>query len=514
MKKYLFVFFLVSTYLLAQDTTVSEAFKHSKKEDYSPVRTKYVSYTLLTSYILVQEANKSDPFAQHELGLRYLLGKGFPADTVKAIYWIRKAVDQNLPFANYNYAILLYNGIGVPWNPFDAFYHFKKAADAGLPDAQFAMGIFYTDNLVVNRDYKKAYYYFKSSADAGYEQAKKAINELKRIGFVPTDSMGNDTKVAKNIDLTAPLIDVGWDLDFYNFQKDSATVNDSSIEILSTKDKNDLLKYLGINDSLNVINLSDTTITGIIDYTAKSGSPEALLLKARAIEKGRIYNKDLVMAAAYYLRSLRLGANKAAQYLIKMIQNKLFYNLLKSQVKQNNPDAMYVWAGLTALGLDYQLTNQQALEFLVKASKMNHIPSLLELGLCYYSGQLVKQDKKQAFYYWEMAADLGSIEASVRIAFANILQRTETNTEYRHEENSDLMKDLYTLQKAANQGSVLAQSALAYCYEKGIGFKENKAYAVKLYRLSAQRGSEAAYNSLKRMYDEIRPNDEIFKIYN
>jgi len=43
--------------------------------------------------------------------------------------------------------------------------------------------------------------------------------------------------------------------------------------------------------------------------------------------------------------------------------------------------------------------------------------------------------------------------------------------------------------------------------------KENKVLAVKLYRNAAQRGNQLAYNSLKRMYDEIRPEDESFKIY-
>jgi len=504
LKKYLLLILILPVCLAAQDTTVSEAFKTNQPPKYPLVRAKYVSYTLLTSYILVREANKADPFAQHELGLRYLLGKGFPPDTVKAIYWIHKAVDQNLPYANYNYAILLYNGIGVPWNPFDAFYHFKKAADIGLPDAQFAMGVFYSDNLVVNRNLDKAYKYFESSADAGYELARKAVEQLKKMGFVSNSSDDKDKPVVGNIDSSAPLIDPGWDLDFYDFGKDSAVINDSSIEELITKNKDELIQYLGVNKDSDNINPADTSVTGIIESAAKSGSPEALLIKARSMEKGNLYEKNLVTSAMFYLRALRLGANKAGEHLIKMVQNKSFYELLKSEIDKNNPDAMYVWAGLTALGFDYQLTNQQAFDLLLKASKQNHIPSIIELGLCYYSGQLVKTDKKQAFYYWQKAAGLGSAEAMVRIAFANIVDSTR----------QDLLKNIRVLQTAANQGSVLAETALAYCYEKGIGFKENKGFAVKLYRQAAQRGNEAAYNSLKRIYDEIRPNDEIFRIYN
>ena len=69
------------------------------------------------------------------------------------------------------------------------------------------------------------------------------------------------------------------------------------------------------------------------------------------------------------------------------------------------------------------------------------------------------------------------------------------------------------LKTYSNKGSVLAEAALAYCYEKGIGVNQNKARAARLYRQAAQRGNEAAYNSLRNMYDEIRPDEEEFQIY-
>ena len=66
--------------------------------------------------------------------------------------------------------------------------------------------------------------------------------------------------------------------------------------------------------------------------------------------------------------------------------------------------------------------------------------------------------------------------------------------------------------QASEQGSVLAQAALGYCYEKGIGVKKQKGIAAKLFRTAAHRGNEAAFNSLLRMYDEIRPKNTEFEI--
>jgi TPR repeat protein len=43
---------------------------------------------------------------------------------------------------------------------------------------------------------------------------------------------------------------------------------------------------------------------------------------------------------------------------------------------------------------------------------------------------------------------------------------------------------------------------------------QDKGIAENYYRLAASRGNRAAYESLKHMYDEIRPDDQKFQIYN
>jgi TPR repeat protein len=53
---------------------------------------------------------------------------------------------------------------------------------------------------------------------------------------------------------------------------------------------------------------------------------------------------------------------------------------------------------------------------------------------------------------------------------------------------------------------------IGYCYHKGIGVKSNPARSVEYYRRAYQRGSLAAYNALREIYDEIRPDDPEFRI--
>jgi len=506
LRHFIFLFLFISVSALAQDSTRSQALKENAPRNFPLFKAKYPSYSLIAGYLLISEANRNDPFAQHELGLRYLLGNGFQADTVKAIYWLRKAVDQNLPSAKFNYGIMLYNGIGVPWNPFEAFQNFKSAASAGLPEAQFAAGLIYTDNLTVNKDLNTAYKFFKLSAEANYVPAKEVLTQLQKSGFTPPldSTFSGKEKQAKRIDELASVIDPNWDLDFYDFDKQQNGKKGDVISEILNKKTPELKRFLGVDELPKESIPQDSSNLGLLQFAAQSGSPEALMIIGKGYERGSTFEKNLVLAAVNYLRAYRLGSMKSGEYLFNLIQSKELFNLLKEKINRGDPDAMYAWAGISALGFDNQISNQQALDFLKKAVDKKHVASMIELGLLYSSGTLVEKDRDKAIQYWESAKKLGSREAAIRIIMSNLFDSTSVK---------NYSEDISTLRSIANEGSILAQTALALCYEKGIGVKESKAEAVRLYRHAAQRGNETAYNSLKRMYDELRPEEEEYKIY-
>ena len=497
------IFIFAAGLYAQQDTTISQAFKDAQPRRTSYFKAKYPSYSLLAGYLLVTEANRGDPFAQHELGLRYLTGQGFHPDTVKAIDWIRKAVDQNLPAARYNYGILLHNGIGVPWNPYEAFANFKSASNAGLPDAQFAYGLLMTDNLTVNRNNGEAYKLFQSSAKGGFQPAKDVLEQMKKNGFIPpTDSLQNNFVKQEE---TANLINQDWDLDFYDFdQNDKDEDSISYIDKILNKNSTELKKLFGLDDEKENVKLADTSGLGILKFAAENGSPEAIFLIARIYENGIHFEKNLITSASNYIRAYRLGSFKAGESLFRLIQKESFINALKESANKKDSEAMYVFASMTALGFTNIINNLQALDLLKNAVVKNHIPSMIELGLCYSSGTLVNKDIEQALKYWDMAKTLGSREAQIRIAFTHLADSTK---------RVDPKDHIQILLKAEEEGSVLAQTFLGYCYEKGFGVRENKGKAVLLYKHAAQRGNQTAFNSLKRLYDEIRPTDEQFKIY-
>ncbi|MBN1301780.1 MAG: sel1 repeat family protein [Melioribacteraceae bacterium] len=504
-----FILFLFTAEItIGQDSTISQAVKSNRSKSIYPlIKAKAPSYPLMTAYLIQKYASDGDPLAQHELGLRYLLGKGFSKDTAKAIRWIKMASDKNLTAAKYNYSIMLENGIGVEWNPFEAFSNVKFAAENGMPEAQFFYGVFFTDNLVVNRNYNEAYNWFNKAASANFEPALKAKKQMEESGLVVTNSASDGQQGNKQYQAdssvigSSALFNPEYELDFFEFEKtlDSGKTDLSKIY---NQDFNKLKENLGVNE-IPATQLQDSSGQSLVKFAAEQGSPEGLLIVGKDYEQGVSFDENITKAVESFIKAYRLGSIKALQNILKIAKTEEFYNQLQREVNSNIPAAMYVWAGLTALGIDYQLTNEQALELLEKAAEQNHINAIIEKGLCYYNGTLVEKNRDRALEYWQKASALGSSEARIRIAFM-ILLDNRNEDEYK--------KALRTLLDATAQGSVLAQTALAYCYENGIFVKKDKATAARLYRSASHRGSEVAYNSLRRMYDGIRPDAEEFII--
>ena len=145
---------------------------------------------------------------------------------------------------------------------------------------------------------------------------------------------------------------------------------------------------------------------------------------------------------------------------------------------------MFVWYGLFSCGFDNQIVEDEAVNMLKKAASLDYIPALNELGLDLYTGKYLKQDREKAVAVWQHAENLGSREASLRILVAEIFGYVKTE---------DFQSTVDKMQKADEEGSILAQATLAYCYENGIGTETNEAKAVRYYRMAAQRGNHFAY---------------------
>jgi TPR repeat protein len=247
----------------------------------------------------------------------------------------------------------------------------------------------------------------------------------------------------------------------------------------------------------------DETKINILRRIAESGSHEAETILGKLYNSGNFVGVNKLFAAEYYIRATILDSPRAAYLLWQLIREKDFYTILNDAVQFGDPTAQFVWYGLQKLGYDNRLTEKDAFDLLQKAAAQNHIPAIIELGFNYYTGKYVILDRQKSLEYWELAEELDSPEASVRIAVSKV---------FESESSEDLNNEISLLEESERNGSILAQFTLGYCYENGIGVKKNLPNAVEYYRNSAQRGNQFAYKQLKRLYDNIRPVDNTFRV--
>ena len=496
----------------SQNTDKSLAFKKNRpQKNYTIFYQPDLSYQIQKQFNLIRDANAGNALAQHELGLRYLLGEdGMTADTIKGAYWVGKAAEQNLTAACFNYGILLLNGWGVEWNPFKAYDYFLKAASDGMPQAQHLIGILYTDNLIVKKDNIEAYKWVKKASDQGYMPAIETKNDLEKylppnIFSANQDSSHNKvTGKSRNAD-TSLSSKLG--LVFIDFETIYDTIMEVTekqlIEDLFHESNKMLADTLGLLPADSLLTNIHTDRISVLQEYAETGNSEALTILGRFYEKGIYFENNLIKASMNYILASQLNYPRAKVLLLKILSSNFISDLISEVKTKKNPDAMFTLYGLSTLELYNQISKEEADNLLIIASKQNHLPSIIELANNYYTGKSKGGNVRTGLNLWKQAAQNGSIQAKIRLAAANVFDAINVES---------LDKSIQTLKEASKMGSVLAQISLAYGYENGIGVAVNKSEAVKYYRLTAQRGNQFGYEELKRIYNEIRPNEKRFII--
>lgn len=452
------------------------------------IKESSLDYQLWENFRLVRRANDGEPAAQHELAIRYLQGKGFPADTQKAVFWLDRASRQGFDFAHFNLAILTLNGWGIAWNPFRAFELFEQATARGMSEAEYALGLMYTEDLVVGQDWGQAYAHVKKAAEAGFEPARRALVEFRNRGIPAQNDDGGKADTARH----KPL--------FIDFDPDTSVSGDEALlRDLLKEGGAELREALGATPTLAG---TDSNAYSLITRAARAGSPEAQTLLGRFREAGVRSARDPIAAVAEYLVAVRNESSRALELIWNIAGTEGFAGELERRAKNGDAVAQFAWAGLVAAGVDRRLSGEQALKLLQSSSNQRFADAIIELGLCYQSGRWVERDQARARLLWQEAASMGKTEALIRLHAVDLFVQ-----------NPHVTAAMIALfREQAGEGSILAQVALAYCYEKGLGVPRNAGEASGLYRNAAQRGSESAYDALKRMHDGIRPPGEKWKV--
>jgi uncharacterized protein len=488
--------------LCAQQKVDSPVFKRRALPQPPLLKTSDVLEDIWQAFLASRKANAGDPIAQQELGIRYLTGRGVEPDSGKAAYWFSKAAAQNVLAARFNLGILSFNGWGVDWNPFEAFRAFHVAAEGGMPEAQYIVGLFYAENMVVPIDFEKALYWVRKAAENGSQPAKDGLPELERSA----ERYAAQRKNAQTDSLlqTTPSVLVTMN------DTSSAPQGTTLLQSAMMAADPDMRRALGLAKLLDSKVQVDSVGLRALTAAANVGSPEAMTLLGKCSEQGLAVPVDEVVALGYFVRAARMGSPQAAELLQSLVARPHVLQNLKAKAKREDPDAECTWGALLALGFSgalYQaqafLTPAQAVQMMKKSADRGYAPAMIELGLWYFSGRWVPSDPVHAMELWRSAARVGSREAELRIAAINL--QTDADS-------AAFARDLAVINAGMEDGSVLAEVALAYCYESGRGLPVRLPEAVRLYRVAARRGSLDAYRALRRLHDARRPKDKEFVV--
>jgi hypothetical protein len=486
----------ISIFILSLFASTREAPAQPRTTQRSPIRAGspllYYESSLsqiVETFALMREANGGNPNAMHELGYRYLLGRGIAADTAKAAEWILKAANRGMALAEYNAGILHMHALGVPWNPFEAFRWFRAAAEKDQPAALYIYGLLHTDGLLIKPDWRRAWSLVAEAASKGHETAKEMLVEFRRLGI---DTLRMNSRAA--VDTSPSLLYLQFGETSNPRVSDTTLARELAREVPAERD-------LSANETTQQD--SDASELAWIERQAERGLPEAHVVLGRIHEKGIGVGKDLVRAAVHYQRANRLDSPRAPALLAELAHRDDFIRDLTERTLTGDPDARYVWASLVAIGFDERIGISQAQKMLEVniATIPPHGNSLLELGMWYATGRHVKQDPAMAMALWRRADSAGLVEGRLRTLLALLALDRETAS-----------RSAAYIRSEADSGSVLAQAALAFCLEQGIGMPVSQPEAASMYRKAAQRGSQMAYLNLRRMYDALRPVSEEFRI--
>jgi hypothetical protein len=113
------------------------------------------------------------------------------------------------------------------------------------------------------------------------------------------------------------------------------------------------------------------------------------------------------------------------------------------------------------------------------------------LGLCYCTGQGVRQDTDQAVKWWRDAAEQGEAAAQFQLGLCYCNGQGVPQ---------DYAQAVKWYREAAEQGETIAQAKLGDAYYIGLGVAANYAEALKWYREAADHGHASAQRHLGIMY--------------
>jgi len=293
----------------------------------------------------IQEAEEGDVYAQLLLGFNYLSGVDeIPANDKEAFKWFKAAANQGNPVAQFLLGVFYFLGRGVKQDYNEAFHWYKAAAEQGFGSAESSLGKMYYLGVGVEQNFKEAINLYKAAAEKNIPEAQYDL----AICYEKGEGVDQDFKEAYY-----------WYMISYRNGKNDIMEDIERVESFLTKEEQEEMQNK-VDDWVKAHPLSCSITDDIISYFKEIDNQ----LKNEVDELSNISNMIDIM-------------------------------------NQDTTKVLYAVGLWCYKDKEYE----RALEFFNKVADRNVAEAQYYLGICYENGQGLKEDIKEA-YYWYLIAYL------------------------------------------------------------------------------------------------------------
>ena len=215
---------------------------------------------------------------------------------------------------------------------------------------------------------------------------------------------------------------------------------------------------------------------------AADGHKDAQYELGRCFLDGKGIPKDLDAAEKSFETAAKQGNTDAGKYLdiIKTIKS----------ANQGNVQDQYKLGELYIAGDIVKEDKNEAFKWFRKAAERGYKDAQYQLGVCFYRGDGVGKNVSETMKWWKKAAEQGHGKAQSNIG---VLFYNGNGVE------KDLSEAVKWFRMAAEQGNREAQKNLGHCFYVGDGVEKDLSEAVKWFLKAAEQGEEYASAFLDSM---------------
>lgn len=463
--------------------------------------------------ILLNYSNSKNKNAQFEIGKVYYYGKLVEKDYKKALSHFLRAAERGHASSQDYVGDIYYYGNGVPVDYGEAIKWYNLSEKQGNNDASKQLGLiyFYGDGVPIDRD--KAFIYFKNSADKGNARAQYMLHYFYLL----------DDKY-KNYDLGRQYLEKSAEQGDVLAQKLLARCYMGSFDFVEEDEKFVYwMKKAAEQDDPEAQRILGEAYISLENGKALPKSyPDAIVWLEKAANMGDVI-ANILLAEIYFTVEEYKNGQKATYYLSyveQLMKEKEQSGVFLSMEYEKLADLYYIIGDdkdtrqkaidnylraflsgqkgvLYDLGWMYFIngyttsepvfSSDELLKKIIYEEKNSTSSNLAYLlGLIYFNGYRVSENKTEAEKWYLKAIEKGSLSAPGKLALYYINERHLNE------------KGFAVLEKAYENGSIEATRLLGLCYKNAIGVKKNRTKAKALLKDAADKGDEDAARELKK----------------